>query len=173
MKTLSTVKYDVMFQFRYGFYYAYLFVTVLYILLLRSLPEETRRILATILVFSDTSILGFFFIGGMVLLEKGQKTLESLFVTPLRIWDYLISKIISLTLLALLTSFAIMIFSFGASFNPIPLLIGVTFSSAFFTLLGLLASSRIKTLNGYLLISPLYVTSRLCSPFLKESRHAS
>ena len=60
------------------------------------------------MLFIDVSIFGFFFMGGMLYLEKDDGVLEALVATPLRTNDYLLTKIISLTLLSIVVSVAIM-----------------------------------------------------------------
>lgn len=158
MRIMAGIANDVRFQVRHGFYYAYALVCLLYILFLRSLPEDVQGMAGTVLLFSDPGALGSFFVGGIVLLERGQSILDTLFVTPLRLAEYLISKVVSLTVLAISTAFAIVLLTFGWRFDPLLLLAGIVLSSAFFTLLGLGIVVRVKTLNGYLLVSPFYVT---------------
>ncbi|HBV97118.1 MAG: hypothetical protein JL50_21380 [Peptococcaceae bacterium BICA1-7] len=165
MRILSALRFDISFQFRHGFYYAYIIVSLIYIAGLRSLPAGTGEYLSAPVLYSDPAVLGFFFIGGIVLLEKGQNILESLFVTPFRVHEYILSKAASLTIISVVSSFAIIIFSFGAAFNPLPLLLGIVTGSLFFTLLGLGVAVRSKTINGFLLISPLY-TIAFFLPFL-------
>ena len=157
MRLLASLRYDITFQFRHGFYYAYIFISVLYILILRNLPEGVRPTVTSLVIFSDTGILGFFFIGAIILLEKAQNTLESLFVTPLRLGEYFISKVISLTLIAFLMSSVIMVLGNGIPPFPLPFVLGVLSSSVFFTLLGFIIAARAKTLNEY------FVTSLLCT----------
>jgi len=157
MRLLASLRYDITFQFRHGFYYAYIFISVLYILILRNLPEGVRPTVTSLVIFSDTGILGFFFIGAIILLEKAQNTLESLFVTPLRLGEYFISKVISLTLIAFLMSSVIMILGNGIPPFPLPFVLGVLFSSVFYTLLGFIIAARAKNLNEY------FVTSLLCT----------
>lgn len=155
MRVFPAIIQDIRFQFRHGFYYAYLIISTLYVLLLQVIPLEARKTLATILIFTDPAILGFFFIGGIVLLEKGQRILENLFVTPLKIREYFMAKIASLTFLASLVSLVIVIFSFGFSFNLLPLLLGVILGSVFYVLLGFALAARVKSINGFLLSTPL------------------
>ena len=157
MRLLNAIKYDLRLQFRHGFYYAYLVISILYIILLHFIPANFQKQAATFVIFTDPSTLGFFFLGGIILLEKGQKTLEGLFITPIKIVEYILSKIISLSVLALISSFIIAICSFGINFNPIPLFIGVILSSAFFILLGFTLVSFTKSVNHYLIYSPLYL----------------
>lgn len=156
MRLDRVVKYDMIFQFRHGFHYAYLLVSVLYIILIRSLPPAVSPTVTTLLIFSDTSLLGFFFIGGIVLLEKGQHTLESLFVTPFQMNHYFFSKIVTLTAIAAASSLAVLLFSHGFTGGLLPFLAGVILSSIFFTLIGFTLSSRVEDVNHYLVQSFLY-----------------
>lgn len=153
MRILTAIKYDIKFQVRHGFYHAYLLLTVIYIAGLRMVPGDYRPAVSSLVVFTDPSVLGFFFIGGMVLLEKGQNTLESLFVTPLKVSEYILSKVVSLTMLSLLTSLAIAFFSRGAVFNVFWFVLGVGLSSVLFTLMGFALAARAKSLNHYFLYS--------------------
>ncbi|MFX4262836.1 ABC transporter permease [Pelotomaculum propionicicum] len=153
MRILSAFKYDVKFQFRHGFYYAYLFLTVVYIAGLRLVPETYRPFLTGLVIFTDPSVLGFFFIGGIMLLEKGQNTLESLFVTPLRVNEYIWAKVASLTMLSLLSSLVIAVFTLGAGVNIALLALGVSLGSVFFTLLGFALAARARSLNQYFFYS--------------------
>ncbi len=154
MRLLSAIWHDIRFQFRHGFYYVYFFISLIYILILHLVPESVRDFAAVLVIFTDPAVLGFFFIGGIVLLEKGQNILERLFVTPLRIKEYFIAKLLSLTLIAVLASMGILVFTFGSGFKLLPLLIGVILSSLFYTLLGLALVARSKNLNQYIMVSP-------------------
>jgi fluoroquinolone transport system permease protein len=153
----NSLKYDVLSHFRNGIYYIYAIISVIYIIALRMIPPEMKDIAATIILFSDPSLLGFFFIGAIILLEKAHKTMENLFVTPLRIGEYIISKTIALSVVTVVFSFIIVLFSYQFKFNPFFLFCGVFLSSILFTLLGFIAAVKVKTLNGYLWIAPLYV----------------
>ncbi|MFZ5351331.1 MAG: hypothetical protein ACOZCL_01265 [Bacillota bacterium] len=157
MRILSAIKFDIRFQIRHGFYYAYLFISVLYILLLRVLPEGVREYVAAYIIFSDPSALGFFFIGGIILMEKGQSIFENLFVTPFKPWEYLLSKVFTLTMLALVSSLLIVIASVGFDINFPVLVTGIVLSSVFFTLLGLTLAFISKTVNQYFISAALYM----------------
>jgi fluoroquinolone transport system permease protein len=102
------------------------------------------------LVFSDTSILGLTFVGAILLLEKGQNLLQGLFVTPVRLFEYLTAKVISLALIALLASAAILIIPNGFVPSLGLFLPGVFLTSCIFTLIGLAVGARFQTMNGFL-----------------------
>ena len=148
-RILSALRYDLSFQWRHGFYYVYFVIVVLYALALRFFFPPYRETLAIFLLFSDTSVLGFFFIGGIVLLERAQNTFESLFVTPLRIFEYFAAKVASLTFIAAVMSLAVVLGGYGFPKAILPLILGVIGSSVFFTLFGLAVAARVKTINGY------------------------
>ncbi len=156
MRLLKAIKQDILFQLRHGFYYAYGLVSIIYIILLRLLPTEIRSFAATFIIFTDPAVMGAFFIGGIVLLEKGQGVLQHLFITPLRVTEYVLSKVISLMLISLLSSLIIVVSAFGFDFNVFSFIFGVALSSIFFTLIGLLLAVRVRSVNEYLYKSMLY-----------------
>lgn len=157
MKLIALTKYNVKVQFRNGFYYAYLFVIVMYLVILHLIPAEMVDRLLPILILSDPAMLGFFFIGGIMLLEKDDNIYESLFVTPLKLSEYMFSKIASLTLLGVIVSFIIAIVMKGLDFNYPLLLFAVILTSPLYILIGMIAASRAKNLNEYMVFTPFYI----------------
>jgi fluoroquinolone transport system permease protein len=145
--------HDIHFQWRQGFYWAYALITTIYVVLLSFLPVSYKPMMAVLIVFSDPSALGFFFIGGIILLEKGQSVIHTVFVTPLRIQEYILSKVLSLSLLSLLSSSIIHIAALGWGSLSLSFLMGVFLTSCFFTLIGLGIAVRCQTLNGFFLTS--------------------
>ncbi|MCK5687379.1 hypothetical protein KAJ27_24810 [bacterium] len=165
MRLRSAFKYDVLFQIRHGFYAAYAIVAIVYIIVINSLPEQYRAAALTVAIFIDASILGFFFVGGIILMERSQKIVEALFVTPFRYAEYYCSKVLSLTVLASLVSVSMVLFVKGIPRHPLIFMSGVLLSSIFFVLLGILAATRAKSINGYFITSIFYVTV-LMTPLL-------
>ena len=155
MRLASTIQYDVKVQFRSGFYYAYLIVCLIYIAALRQISGNLKTTVTTIIIFLDPSILGFYFIGGLILLEKKQKILHGLFVTPLTLSEYIFSKALSLTVLALLSSIAIVFFIIGFHINILLFCTTVILTSILFVFIGLAVVSRVNRVNEYLILSPL------------------
>lgn len=158
MRLFNAVKNDIIFQFRHGFYLLYAFFCFFYILLLYFLNGTVKEIAFMLIIFLDISFLGFFFIGGVILMEKDQDILEYLFVIPFRIYEYILSKVVSLGVLSLLMSVVIMIVGFGLIPHIHYFVIAVILTSTFFTLLGFPLLSRIKNVNGYLINSILITT---------------
>lgn len=149
MRIKNALKADLKFQFKQGFYTVYMLLTVFYIIVASSLPENINKTLIPLAVFSDPSLVGFFFIGGIIMLEKVQGVLQYLTVTPLRIREYLLSKVISLTFLALTAGIVITLITCGKNINWFILIPGIVLTSIFFTLYGVIVTAGCRTINQY------------------------
>ncbi len=146
---MAALAQDVRFQFRHGFYYVYAVLTILYIIVLRLLPDGLVHPALTVVLFTDICALGFFFIGAIVLLERGQNLTESLFVTPLRLHEYLLSKTLSFLFLSMLSTLLIMLGAWIGGQDLIWFILGVVLSAVIYTLFGLVFSARARHVNDY------------------------
>ncbi|SDZ16487.1 fluoroquinolone transport system permease protein [Evansella caseinilytica] len=144
------LKQDVLFQFRHGFYYVYAFVTFVYILILLLIPLEYRGFWSTLIIFTDPGTLGFFFIGTIIMLERNQQLLQYLFITPIKLLPFLLSKMISLFIIAWITSVLIVYTALGMSVSLLHLTLGVLLCSLFFTAAGLAISVDSPSLNHFM-----------------------
>lgn len=88
-RLLLTAKKDIALQVRYGFYYATVFVAVIYIAILRQIPEASLSYVLPYLMISNLMITAYFFLAGLILFEKSEGTLEALVVTPLCSGEFL------------------------------------------------------------------------------------
>jgi fluoroquinolone transport system permease protein len=149
MRFATALRFDIRFQIRHGFYAVYAVVTLLYILVLRALPEQVRDVLLPVVVFTDPALLGLIFIGAIVLLEKEERTLESLFVTPLRLGEYLASRLLSLGLLSVSSSVVIVVGVTGRLPAPYLFFPGVLLTAGIFTLLGFAVAARVRSFNEF------------------------
>lgn len=156
MRTMSAIAYDVKFQIRHGFYGVYVLVCGLYVLLLHFMSPGYKEKAALLLTFSDPGALGLILAGGIVLLEKDQGVHDSLFVTPLRLREYLISKAVSISAISLCAACAIHFFSLGMPEGPFRFSIGVLLTSGLFTFLSIGTVARAQSINGFILLSQLY-----------------
>lgn len=154
---ISTMGLDVRLQFRYGLYLAGLFVAVTTIVALKLIPKMDFGFLLPAFLFFSVNVTTFYFIAGQVLFEKGEGTLEPLVVTPLRTGEYLGSKVITLTFLALWESLAIVVFIFGLDFNFLLLISGITLMGAIYCLIGFILIARYDSINRFLMPSSLFV----------------
>lgn len=135
----AAIRLDVRLQARSKLYAIGVGAAVALGLLVRALipPEHMGRGLAGfyLLAMGGTT---FMFGASMVLLERSERTLEALRVTPLRPQTYLLAKAITLTAFALVEGaivFAIAVQ--GAPFHPGWLLLGALVLGVLYTLVGL------------------------------------
>lgn len=166
MKRLTaTIFRDIRLQVRNGFYYAAAFVGAFWALALSRIAPEFLTFWMPALVLSNLLINTFYFMAGAVLLEKAEGTLMAQSVTPLRSWEYLLSKVITLTLLSVAESSVIVIVGYGTGFSAAAFLSGVISSAVIFELTGFLLVIRYGSINEFLFPSFLF-TLLFAPPFL-------
>ena len=151
----SAVRLDLLLQKRYGFFYAGAFVMVMWVALLSLVPDEFLEIAVPFVVFTDLAVVGFYFIAGMVLFEKGEATLSALVSTPLRFREYLASKLLTLAALALVISLVVALAGYGFGFNPVLFLLGVVFAAGISALAGFITVAPFGSVSSYLVPSSL------------------
>lgn len=151
MRLLHAVRADMSFQLKQGFYLVYVLITIIYLIILSFLPESALSIALPLVVFSDPSVLGLFFIGGIIMLEKVQGILSVVVVSPLRTIEYILSKVISLTILSVLAALAITVFSHYGSVSWLLLILSTVLTSAVFTFSGIMINAGCQTVNQYMI----------------------
>lgn len=147
---LNALKSDLTFQYKQGFYYVYVFLTIIYMVVIAKLPDGVvKNTSVPLTVFSDPSLIGFLFIGGIAMLEKDQGMLKYLGVTPLNAREYLLSKAAALSIVSLFAGCAITLACFRGPVNWLVLILGILLSSSFFTIYGFIAAAKSRTINEY------------------------
>lgn len=164
-RLLSTLRCDARLQFRNGFYYVSAFVAAVFVLGLRQLPQVDWARWWPPILLENLVINAFYFMAGLVLLEKGEGTLEAQIVTPLRSGEYLASKVLSLGLLSCLESFAIVVLVSGLGFNWPLLAASVLMLIALFALYGFFVVARYDSITEFILPSAAW-TMGLSLPLL-------
>ena len=153
-RLIATLRLDVLNQFRQGFYYASAFVLLMMAVVIGMIPQNLYVVLPGIWL-TNMVIATYVFLGGMLVLEKGERTLEGQVVTPLRTDEYLASKIITLSALAIFENVAITVLAMGEGLlgevNWGWVLVGSLFCAVLYVLLGLLTVIRYDTLNEFLI----------------------
>ncbi len=153
MRILNTTLHDMRFQLKYGFYFIYTVMILFYILMVGIFPAAWRSMATVIVLFIDPAALGFFFIGGLLLLEKGERVLDALFVSPLRVWEYILAKALSLGFISVLVGVIIAVVGLGAKANIPVLALSLLTGSVLYTFVGLAAGVRAKTVNQFMIIT--------------------
>lgn len=151
MRLLNAVWADMRFQMKQGFYLVYVMITIMYLIILSFLPQKILSFAMPLVVFSDPSVLGLFFIGGILMLEKIQGVLTVLVVSPLRTIEYILSKVISLALVSVLVAFAITGFSSYEDVDWLLLFLSTILTSGIFTMCGIMINAGCQSVNQYML----------------------
>lgn len=148
LKTL--LPHDFRMQQSYGIIAAYSFVIFGYAILLYLGRDNIPSWIVAMIIYTDPSVLGFFFLGGLMMLEKSENVRVALAMTPVSSREYLLSKYLTLTALALI-AVTILALLTHASVNIALLLATVIPTSLFFISLGALIARRAKTVTAYLI----------------------
>jgi fluoroquinolone transport system permease protein len=156
----ATVRCDVRLQFRQGFYYAAAVVATVSLVGISRLPSLESDIdwVVPAIIVSNLTLGTFYFIGALVLLERGEGTLQALVVTPLRDVEYLASKVVTLTALSIVENMLIAAAFYGQrpGAGYVGMLLGITLASALLVLTGFVAVAAYDSINEYLAPSVLY-----------------
>lgn len=152
----ATLGTDVRLQWRNGFYAATAFVVVFSILLLRWLPPEAAMLILPVVIVENVLVNTFYFVSGLLLLERVEGTFAAQSVTPLRADEYLGSKLATLTLLSLAESLLIAVAVFGPGAWVITMAAGVALAAMLFCLAGVALIARYDSINEFLMPSVLY-----------------
>lgn len=151
----NMLKWEFVLLSRYKIIHISLLSVILYFLTtqaVESLKDQTQ--VHSVLLFFDPALIGIMFVGALVLFEKSENVLQALVITPMKTDDYLLSKIISLTVLSLVSAalFMVLMMIFNeTSFHVFYLVVGIILTSVMLILLGFILVSRVSSINGYLL----------------------
>lgn len=141
---------DIRIQVKYGFYFIYAVFTVLYIGLLCAFPESWREKASILMIFTDPSAMGLYFLGSVILFEKSERTLNSIAVSPVRPREYVLSKLLSISVISVLVAVFIAFFGYRPVMSAY-FVIGVFLCSCLFSAVGLIVAARSATLNDFIL----------------------
>src|SRR5687767_12663106 len=73
--------------------------TLMFAAVLWLMPDNVSDELVAMILFMDPAVIGASFVGAMVLMERSQNTLVVIGVSPAKPYVYVLSKVITLTLL--------------------------------------------------------------------------
>ncbi len=117
-------------------------ITLFYGLLLfavRGLEYMDKFLIFTIL--TDPATIGFFFVGLGISIEYRHQILPALFVTPIHMHSYLLSRIIAISMVGWVCAVVLALLVLGLSFNVFHFSFGVLSISLFSALLGVICIS--------------------------------
>ncbi|MFO7663568.1 MAG: ABC transporter permease [Chloroflexota bacterium] len=160
-RLLATMRTDVRLQIRNGFYYVTIFVAVIAVIAFSRLNIPDYRYVWPIFILGNMMMVGFYFMAGMVLLEKGEGTMEAQVITPLRPVEYLLSKVLTLGFLSLVESTILVVLLSGVDFNWLLFLLGLAITAALYSLFGFIAVAPYDSINEFIFPSVLWVLATL------------
>jgi fluoroquinolone transport system permease protein len=150
---LSILKWEVIRQFKNGIYYASIFMLVLWILLFSFIKSVPLNSLLPMIILSNLTMTTYFFMAGIMLFEKGEGSLTAQVTTPIKEWEYVAAKAISLSALATLENLIITIALAGWQFNYISVIAGTFIAGIIFCLVGFITVIRYDSINEFLIPS--------------------
>jgi len=155
-RLLPLLKNDITLLIRYGIIAVYAFVVAFYAGVIIYMGELMPAWLIALIVITEPTAFGFFFLGGLMQLEKSEDVRSALGVTPISALDYFFSKAISMTAIALI-AVSVLVIATTNDINWVMLIAIVTLTSVQFLAIGVPAALYFKTLSGYLIGSITYV----------------
>ncbi len=162
MRLRSLFISDIRIQYKYGFYLLYLFFSIFYIAVLSAFPEGWREKAAILMIFTDPAAMGLFFMGAIVLFEKSERVLNSIAVSPLKTFEYVLSKLLSLSVISTLVGLIIGLAA-GIVSRPVLFIPSVFLCSCLFSSVGLIVACKISTLNQFV-IATVPAELLICGP---------
>jgi fluoroquinolone transport system permease protein len=150
----NMLKWEYTLLYRYKIIHISILSVILYFIIVQAIPDMNNTVFHTMLLFFDPAVVGIMFVGALVLFEKSENVLQALVVTPMQVDDYLLSKIISLTVLSVIAAsiFIALLNLFGdVDFNVFYLAVSIVITSVMLILLGFIIVSRVNSINEYLM----------------------
>ncbi len=146
----ALISLDTRLQWRNGIYYAYAFVVGFYALILVYLGAWLPAWAVGVVIYSDPAVLGFFFLGALMMLEKAEGTRTALAIAPVSPGDYFWAKALTLTIVAVIA--VAVIGTLAHSSTNWPLLVAATvLTSIQYIGIGVPIARRFKTVTSYLI----------------------
>lgn len=149
MRKVNVIKGDMIFQWKYGFYMLYFLVIIVYLIIFSFFSGSVKNTIVSICVYSDPAAMGMFFMGALILLEKSQRIINSIAVSPVTPEEYILGKVLSIGIISEIVGIVLM--AQGDSENYFLCAIGIFAGSVIFSLCGIIVGTKIESLNQYII----------------------
>ncbi|HIF23537.1 MAG TPA: hypothetical protein EYQ27_16920 [Gemmatimonadetes bacterium] len=148
----STVRLDSQLQAHYKVYWIVIGTALGLGLALRTVvtPDQLNFFMPVLIMYG-VSLSTVFLVGVLLLLERGEGTLDVLMVSPLRPSEYLAAKWITLATLALVESVAMAIVAYGLGFSFGWLVLAVVMRASMGVGVGVAIGVRYRSITHFLL----------------------
>ena len=155
MKDLAIfIWWDSLLLYRNRLFHVALLVALIYtglFFLLKPLGNLSK--LLVVLIFNDPVVTGFIFAGVIWMFDKNQHILQAVSVLPAKRNKYLLSKILILSLLAVLISLIMSLATVGFDFNVLHLVFSVFLSSFIFSSTGFAIAALSRGFNEFIIFT--------------------
>ena len=149
MRKLNVIKGDMIFQWKYGFYALYFLMIIIYLVVFSFFKGDIKDTIVSICVYSDPAAMGMFFMGALILLEKSQRIINSIAVSPVTAEEYILGKLISIGIISEIVGIVLMIQR--SPVNYFLCAVGIFAGSVIFSLCGIIVGAKIQSLNQYII----------------------
>ncbi len=148
----ATLKLDARLQARNSVYPIIAFVALILATALRSLftPEQLHFFMPLV-ALSGVSVTALILVGVLLMLERGEGTLDVVLVSPLRPAEYLASKLMTVTALALVEGTFIAGVAYGPDFSIPWLMLAVLLRAGLVAAAGVAVAVRCRSITDFLL----------------------
>jgi fluoroquinolone transport system permease protein len=147
----SALRLELTLQVRQKFLHAGIFSGLIWLAVLLPMPANLRPVAEPYVLVGDISIIGFFFIGGIVFFEKQERTLGAIVSTPLRFWEYVAAKLIVLVLISLFVAVTVATISSGLGYDLAQVVVGVVLGTLVMLLVSFISSLPFASVTDWFL----------------------
>ncbi|HSJ27660.1 MAG TPA: hypothetical protein VLB67_05570 [Acidimicrobiia bacterium] len=147
-RVVALARVDLLLAWRRGVVAAAAIVVLVYVSLLRLVPDAIAATALPYLVFSDPAALGFFFIGGIVLADRSDGTAAAVAVSPATPGEILWSRVAVMTALGTFGGLAVGAGS-GVGIRWSWFLPAVVLTAVVYTCFGYSVAMRSRSVNDY------------------------
>ena len=149
---LNLLRLDFLVQFRSGFWFAGLLVTLPWIIVLSFLTTEQASYVLPAIIFLDVAIIGSMFMAGVYFLEKSERSLMAIVVTPIKTWQWLASKVLCLAVLGTVASLALILVKSSSQVNWLYAITGCFSANVLFTLIGFAIVAPFERFTSFIVL---------------------
>ena len=154
-RLISAVRLELTLQARQKFLHAGVFSGLIWLAVLLPMPASLRPVAEPYVLVGDISIIGFFFIGGIVFFERQERTIGAIVSTPLRFWEYLAAKLTVLVAISLFVAVAVATITHGLGYHFVPLVAGVVLGTLVMLMAGFISSLPFASVTDWFLAATL------------------
>lgn len=150
-RLLNVLRLELTIQVRQRFLPAAVFSGLIWLAVLLPMPPGLRAAAEPYVMSGDTTIIGFFFIAGVVFYEKQERTLGALISTPLRFGEYLFAKLAVLVAVSVSVAVVVATIAHGFAYRFVPMVVGVMLGTLLMLLVGFVTSLPFGSISDWFL----------------------